>query len=30
LFAEAEEPELLRSAFVHGVKRMDCAFQARA
>jgi cytochrome P450 len=27
---EAEEPELLRSAFVHGVKRMDCAFQARA
>jgi cytochrome P450 len=27
---EAEEPELLRSAFVHGVKRMDCAFQPRA
>ncbi len=27
---EAEEPELLRSAFIHGVKRMDCTFRARA
>jgi cytochrome P450 len=27
---EAQEPELLRSAFIHGVKRMDCAFTARA
>jgi cytochrome P450 len=27
---EAQEPELLRSAFVHGVKRMDCSFTARA
>jgi len=26
---EAGEPELLRSAFVHGVKRMDCSFTAR-
>jgi cytochrome P450 len=26
---QAGEPELLRSAFVHGVKRMDCEFQAR-
>jgi cytochrome P450 len=27
---EAQEPELLRSAFIHGVKRMDCSFTARA
>src|SRR4030088_42855 len=27
---EAAEPELLRSAFIHGVKRMDCSFRARA
>jgi cytochrome P450 len=27
---EAQEPELLRSAFIHGVKRMDCAFSPRA
>lgn len=27
---EAHEPELLRSAFIHGVKRMQCAFRARA
>ena len=27
---EAGEPELLRSAFIHGVKRMDCTFRARA
>lgn len=27
---EASEPELLRSAFIHGVKRMDCSFRARA
>jgi cytochrome P450 len=27
---EAQEPELLRSAFIHGVKRMDCTFNARA
>lgn len=27
---EAGEPELLRSAFVHGVKRMPCTFTARA
>jgi cytochrome P450 len=27
---EASEPELLRSAFIHGVKRMDCTFTARA
>jgi cytochrome P450 len=27
---EASEPELLRSAFIHGVKRMDCAFTPRA
>jgi cytochrome P450 len=27
---EADEPELLRSAFIHGVKRMDCTFRARA
>ena len=27
---EAAEPELLRSAFVHGVKRMPCTFTARA
>ena len=26
---QAREPELLRSAFVHGVKRMDCEFRAR-
>jgi cytochrome P450 len=26
---EAQEPELLRSAFVHGVKRMECSFTAR-
>ncbi|HUA74048.1 MAG TPA: cytochrome P450 [Solirubrobacteraceae bacterium] len=26
---EAEEPELLRSAFVHGVKRMECSFTPR-
>jgi len=26
---EAGEPELLRSAFVHGVKRMPCSFRAR-
>jgi len=26
---EAGEPELLRSAFVHGVKRMPCTFRAR-
>ncbi len=26
---QAGEPELLRSAFVHGVKRMDCEFRAR-
>lgn len=26
---EAQEPELLRSAFIHGVKRMDCAFTPR-
>jgi cytochrome P450 len=27
---EVGEPELLRSAFIHGVKRMDCTFSARA
>jgi cytochrome P450 len=27
---EADEPELLRSAFIHGVKRMHCTFRARA
>jgi cytochrome P450 len=27
---EAGEPELLRSAFMHGVKRMPCTFTARA
>ncbi|HEY1690142.1 MAG TPA: cytochrome P450 [Solirubrobacteraceae bacterium] len=27
---EADEPELLRSAFIHGVKRMSCSFTARA
>jgi cytochrome P450 len=27
---QAEQPELLRSAFIHGVKRMDCTFTARA
>src|SRR6266550_594276 len=27
---EAHEPELLRSAFIHGVKRMDCSFSPRA
>jgi cytochrome P450 len=27
---EAREPELLRSAFIHGVKRMDCTFSLRA
>jgi cytochrome P450 len=26
---EVEEPELLRSAFIHGVKRMECSFTAR-
>jgi cytochrome P450 len=26
---EAGEPELLRSAFIHGVKRMPCTFRAR-
>jgi cytochrome P450 len=26
---EAQEPELLRSAFIHGVKRMECSFRAR-
>jgi cytochrome P450 len=26
---EAEEPELLRSAFIHGVKRMECSFSTR-
>jgi methyl-branched lipid omega-hydroxylase len=26
----AQEPELLRSAFVHGVKRMECEFGPRA
>jgi cytochrome P450 len=27
---EAGEPELLRSAFIHGIKRMSCEFRARA
>ena len=27
---EAQEPELLRSAFIHGVKRMECSFSPRA
>jgi cytochrome P450 len=27
---QAEEPELLRSAFIHGVKRMECTFSPRA
>jgi len=27
---EAGEPELLRSAFIHGIKRMPCTFSARA
>jgi cytochrome P450 len=27
---EAHEPELLRSAFIHGVKRMECEFSPRA
>jgi cytochrome P450 len=26
---EAQQPELLRSAFIHGVKRMDCSFTPR-
>ena len=26
---EAGEPELLRSAFIHGIKRMPCTFTAR-
>ncbi|MDQ6811043.1 MAG: cytochrome P450 [Actinomycetota bacterium] len=26
---EVDEPELLRSAFIHGVKRMDCTFRPR-
>jgi cytochrome P450 len=26
---EAGEPELLRSAFIHGIKRMPCSFSAR-
>ncbi len=27
---QAGEPELLRSAFIHGIKRMPCSFTARA
>jgi len=27
---EAQEPELLRSAFINGVKRMECTFRPRA
>jgi cytochrome P450 len=27
---QAGEPELLRSSFIHGVKRMPCSFRARA
>ena len=27
---EVQAPELLRSAFIHGVKRMDCTFSPRA
>lgn len=27
---EAGEPELLRSAFIHGIKRMPCTFTAPA
>jgi cytochrome P450 len=27
---EVQEPELLRSAFIHGVKRMECTFRAHA
>ena len=27
---EAGEPELLRSAFIHGIKRMPCMFTPRA
>ena len=27
---EAGEPELLRSGFIHGIKRMSCRFDARA
>ena len=27
---ETQQPELLRSAFIHGVKRMDCTFRPRA
>jgi cytochrome P450 len=27
---EAGEPELLRSAFIHGIKRMPCTFAAHA
>jgi cytochrome P450 len=27
---EAGEPELLRSGFIHGIKRMPCTFTARA
>ena len=27
---EAHEPELLRSAFIHGIKRMECEFRPRA
>jgi hypothetical protein len=26
---EAGEPELLRSGFIHGIKRMPCTFTAR-
>jgi cytochrome P450 len=27
---EADAPELMRSAFIHGVKRMQCSFTPRA
>jgi hypothetical protein len=27
---EAGEPELLRSGFIHGIKRMPCSFTPRA
>ena len=27
---EADEPALFRSAFIHGVKRMECSFRPRA
>ena len=27
---EAGDPELLRSGFIHGIKRMPCSFTARA